>query len=60
LVTLGGDNNLKEIAKGLFGTLRELDSLGVSLIIMEGVNEKDEGLAIMNRIRKAAKQTIFC
>jgi len=22
LVTLGGDNNLKEIAKGLFGTLR--------------------------------------
>jgi len=34
----------------------ELDEKGVSLIIMEGISEDAEGLAVMNRIRKAASR----
>uniref|UniRef100_A0A6B2L7P5 Threonylcarbamoyl-AMP synthase n=1 Tax=Arcella intermedia TaxID=1963864 RepID=A0A6B2L7P5_9EUKA len=52
------DPDLKEVAKGIFGALRDLDFLGVNVIVMEGVTEQQEGLAIMNRIRKAAKHII--
>jgi hypothetical protein len=31
-----------------------LDLAGVSLIIMEGISNNNEGLAVMNRIEKAA------
>jgi len=60
LVVLGDDRNYKEIAKGLFATLRDMDGLGVDVIIMEGISEEEEGLAVMNRIRKAAKDIILC
>jgi len=60
LVVLGDDSNYKEIAKGLFATLRDMDGLGVDVIIMEGISEEAEGLAVMNRIRKAAKDIILC
>lgn len=43
-----------EIARGIFAALRELDEAGVHVIFVEGVAESDEGLAIMNRLRKAA------
>ena len=38
--------------------LLELDALGVSLIIMEGISESNEGLAVMNRIEKAASVVV--
>jgi L-threonylcarbamoyladenylate synthase len=35
-----------------------LDELGVEVILVEGIGEEHEGLAVMNRIRKAASHII--
>jgi len=48
----------KEIARNLFKILRKFDKLGVDVIIAEGVDESDVGLAVMNRLRKAASKII--
>ncbi|NLA84480.1 MAG: threonylcarbamoyl-AMP synthase [Clostridiales bacterium] len=53
-LSLGDGNNPSEIAGNLFACLREFDSLGVDLILAEAVEEKGIGLAVMNRIVKAA------
>lgn len=45
----------EEIQANLFSTLRQVDEEdNVDLIIVEGVNEDNQGLAIMNRLEKAA------
>ncbi|PBP15645.1 translation initiation protein Sua5 [Diplocarpon rosae] len=52
-VSLG--NETKDIARGLFSALRNLDQQEVDVIYVEGI--KDEGdiaAAVMNRLRKAA------
>lgn len=74
VVTLG-DGQVEtpiDVGKGLFRALRggspvlvwlilsELDEGGVSLIVMEGIAETHEGVAVMNRIRKAATRTLVC
>lgn len=41
-------------AARLFADLRELDQLGADIILMEGIEPAGMGLAVMNRIRKAA------
>jgi L-threonylcarbamoyladenylate synthase len=51
---LGDEVHPDVIARGLFKALRDLDSLKVDVILMEGISERAEGLAVMNRIRKAA------
>jgi len=43
---------------GLFDALRSLDAPGVAAILVEGVAEHGEGLAIMNRLRKAAATVV--
>jgi L-threonylcarbamoyladenylate synthase len=43
-----------EVAKNLFKALRELDKRGVDVIIAEGIEEEGIGLAVMNRLKKAA------
>lgn len=50
--------NVDKIAKGLFSTLRAVDNQKIDLIIVEGISEKKIGLAIMNRLRKAASKII--
>ncbi len=45
-------------AKELFSALRELDSRGVKKIIVEGIIDTNFGLAVMNRLRKAASKII--
>ena len=47
-----------EISRGLFAALRELDARGVSVIHVEGIGEEEEGLAVMNRLRKAAGEIV--
>lgn len=47
-----------DISRNLFAMLREVDELGVSLILVEGIEETQEGLAVMNRLSKAAFVTI--
>ncbi|WP_087037479.1 L-threonylcarbamoyladenylate synthase [Thermococcus litoralis] len=43
-----------EIARNLFKALRELDKSGVDIILAEGIEERGLGLAVMNRLKKAA------
>ena len=58
-INLGGDEDRPlEVAKGLFAALRSFDDMGVHVILMEGVSEQNEGLAVMNRARKAASSVI--
>jgi L-threonylcarbamoyladenylate synthase len=58
---LGSIDDLKEVASRLFSGLRFLDEAGVDVGIAEGVfPEMREGRAIMNRLRKAAKEKIRC
>lgn len=47
-----------EVAKGLFAALRALDSRGVGVILVEGIDEAYTGYAVMNRLRKAASETV--
>lgn len=48
----------KDIAHNLFTRFRQADAAGVDLIVVEGVELVDEGLAIMNRAQKAAFQVV--
>ncbi len=50
--------SLKDVAKNLFTTLREFDKEKVDVVLAEGVEEKGLGLAVMNRLRKAAGYNI--
>ncbi|WP_196001685.1 L-threonylcarbamoyladenylate synthase [Clostridium sp. 1001271B_151109_B4] len=59
IISLGSENNLSEIAKNLFETLRKCDDLGVQHILCQGFEEKGVGLAIMNRLNKAAGYDIL-
>lgn len=46
------------VARSLFRDLRDADEQGVDLILVEAVDESGDGLAVMNRLRKAASETI--
>jgi L-threonylcarbamoyladenylate synthase len=52
--SLGSRFNLAVVAQNLFRLLRELDAEGVDVIVAEGVPSEGLGLAVMNRLRKAA------
>lgn len=49
-------NDLEEIAKNIFGLLRKSDEDGYDVVIIEKVQEDGIGLAIMNRLKRAAKK----
>ncbi len=44
----------EEVARNLFKALRELDKENVDIILAEGIEERGLGLAVMNRLKKAA------
>lgn len=46
--------SLEEVAANLYRLLREMDQLQVDLVLVEGVSYQGLGLAIMNRLEKAA------
>ena len=50
----------KRFAKDMFHLFREMDSLGVKEIYVEGMGKNGLGLAIMNRLEKASKRLILC
>jgi len=56
--SLGPLANLSVIAQNLFNGLLSLEKEGVHLMMIEEVEEAREGLAIMNRVRKAASESI--
>ena len=47
-----------ELASLLYDTLRSFDEKGADVIYLEGVDETDIGLAVMNRLRKASGNRI--
>ncbi|KIH88359.1 tRNA threonylcarbamoyladenosine biosynthesis protein [Sporothrix brasiliensis 5110] len=53
---LGRD--LSSIAHGLFSALRDLDARGADIILVEGIDDRgdDMAVAVMNRLRKAASE----
>jgi L-threonylcarbamoyladenylate synthase len=52
--SLGPKDDLTACATNLFSILREFDDERVDVIIAESVKEKGIGVAIMDRLRKAA------
>ncbi|MCK8824598.1 L-threonylcarbamoyladenylate synthase [Fuchsiella alkaliacetigena] len=56
---MGSRDRLAEISANLFKLLREFDSLGVDIILVEALPTQGLGLAIMNRLRKSADGQII-
>ncbi len=52
-VSVGEDESF---AKKIFSTIRDYDKKNVDVIVVEGVEEKELGYAVMNRLRKAANR----
>lgn len=57
-IEAGSSADPQEIAANLFGLLRKFDEMAVDVILAEGISEEGMGLAVMNRLRKAAGHTI--
>nr|MDO8134120.1 L-threonylcarbamoyladenylate synthase [Candidatus Njordarchaeum guaymaensis] len=57
--SLGNRGDLEEIARKLFPTLREMDEQKVDAIVVERVETRGLGLAIMNRLRRASGGNIL-
>ena len=59
IISLGSEKDLNQIAKNLFEALRKCDDLGVQYILCQCFEEKGVGVAIMNRLSKAAGYDII-
>ena len=57
-IFLGDSKNLKDAARNLFSSFREIDSSECTAAIIHEFPEEKEGLAIMNRVRKASSAVI--
>ncbi|MHB9302423.1 L-threonylcarbamoyladenylate synthase [Thermofilum pendens] len=58
VLSLGSRRDPFGIARRLYSSFREMDSLGVDVIVAEGVDERGLGLTIMNRMRKASTKRV--
>lgn len=54
VISLGNENNLIEVAHNLFESLRICDDYEVDVILSHSIAEEEIGIAIMNRLKKAA------
>lgn len=59
VLSLGDRENLEQIAGNLFTVLRQFDSIGVDIILCEAFENERMGLAIMNRLTKAAGYNVI-
>ena len=59
VISLGSEKDLNEIAKNLFEALRKCDDINVDYILCQAFEQKGVGLAIMNRLNKAAGYNII-
>ena len=57
-LSLGSKKDLTTMSHVLFSHLREMDRLGVDIILGQGVKENNLGKSIMNRMKKAAANDI--
>lgn len=51
IIDIGSKDNLEEISRNIFTKLRQAEKLKPDIIIIEGVEKKGLGLAIMNRLQ---------
>lgn len=58
VLSLGSRFNLKEVAKNLYSALRKTDELELDTVYAEALSEENEGLAIMNRLLRAANHKV--
>ena len=58
-ISLGSKDNLNEIAKYIYSALRKADSINAEVILIEGVKREGIGIAIMNRLLRAAGYDIL-
>ena len=58
-ISLGSKDNLDEIAKNIYSALRKADSIKAEVILIEGVKREGIGIAIMNRLLRAAGYDIL-
>lgn len=54
---LSDRGDLQSIGQKLFDTIRELDKLGLDLILIDTCKEQDFGVAIMDRLRRACAKS---
>ncbi|NLZ38062.1 MAG: threonylcarbamoyl-AMP synthase [Firmicutes bacterium] len=54
IIVLGSRRRPDQLAAGLFAALRSFDEKQVDVILAEGYSKKGVGLAVMNRLQKAA------
>ena len=59
VISLGSREDLSSIAHNLFEALRALDDKNVDIILSEAFEEEGIGIAIMNRLNKAASFDII-
>jgi L-threonylcarbamoyladenylate synthase len=59
LEILGTGGDLASAGAALYGSLRRLDEAGVDVILAQGYPETGIGVALMNRLRKAAGQRVI-
>jgi L-threonylcarbamoyladenylate synthase len=57
--SIGSRMNLKDVAKNLYDILRQMDSDQMEVILAETFEEKGLGIAIMNRLKKAASYDVI-
>ncbi len=55
IIDIGSKLNLEEISKQIFKVLRKADTIKADILIIEGVEEKGIGIAIMDRLKKACQ-----
>ena len=58
VIILGQRNDLRQIARNLYAGLHKLDDLGVDVILAHSFSEQGLGLAINDRLRRAASQVV--
>lgn len=54
VINLGSSTKMNHVAHNLFEALRSFDDRGVDIILAEAFEEKGIGIAVMNRLKKAA------
>jgi len=59
VIIIGSRNNYREIERNLFNALLELESRGTDVILAESVSEQDQGVAVMNRLLRAANFNVI-
>lgn len=55
VLDVGSKEDLEEISRNIFTTLRKVDTYPIDLVIVEGVTKEGIGLAIMNRLLRACE-----